>query len=112
MNIGFVGPNLRLAPQADTGDGRFDIAILPADRRDEMLEWLHDPERDAPPVESYSGRSITLDKNGAVLRIGDKPVTENVEGEVKIEIEHSQVTIMVPSAPPKTVKTVKNEAEA
>ena len=28
MNIGFVGPNLRLAPQADTGDGRFDVVVL------------------------------------------------------------------------------------
>jgi diacylglycerol kinase (ATP) len=112
MNIGFVGPNLRLAPQAETGDGRFDVVVLTADRRDEMLEWLHDPERDAPPVETYSGRCITLDKNGAVLRIGDKPMTDVKDnGEVRIEIEHSPVTIMVPSAPAKTVKTVKSEAE-
>jgi len=111
MNIGFVGPNLRLAPQADTGDGCFDVVILPADRRDEMLEWLHDPDKDAPPVESYSGRSIKLDKNGAPLRIGDKSMEGIADGEVRIEIEHSPVKIMVPGTPAKTVKTVKSEAE-
>jgi len=112
MNIGFVGPNLRLAPQAETGDGRFDVVILPADRREEMLEWLHDPERDAPPVIFESGRCVTLDKNGAVLRVGDKSMADIEDGEVRIEIEHSPVTIMVPSPPAKTVKTVKNEAES
>lgn len=111
MNIGFVGPNLRLAPQADTGDGCFDVVILPADRRDEMLEWLDDPDKDAPPVESYSGRSVTLDKNGALLRIGDKSMEGIDEGEVRIEIEHSPVTIMVPGTPAKTVTTAKSDAE-
>jgi diacylglycerol kinase family enzyme len=111
MNIGFVGPNLRLAPQAETGDGRFDVVILPAASREEMLEWLHDPERDAPPVIFESGRCITLNKNGAVLRIGDKPMTDVKNGEVRVEIESAQVKILVPSPPVKTVKTVKSEAE-
>jgi diacylglycerol kinase (ATP) len=110
MNIGFVGPNLRLAPQAETGDGCLDVVILPADRRDEMLEWLEDPEHDAPPVTFESGRCITLEKNGAVLRIGDKLITDIDNGEVRIEIEHSPVTIMVPSRPAKTVKTARSEA--
>ena len=86
-------------------------SFLPADRRDEMLEWLEDPERDAPPVSFESGRCITLNKNGAVLRIGDKSMTDVGDGEVRIEIEHSPVTIMVPSAPAKTTKTVKSEVE-
>jgi hypothetical protein len=111
MNIGFVGPNLRLAPQADTGDGRFDVVFLPADQREEMLDWLQDPERVAPPVKSESGRRITIDKNGAALRIGDKAMSDIGKGEVRIELEHSQVKILVPSAPAKTVKKAKSEAE-
>jgi diacylglycerol kinase (ATP) len=112
MNIGFVGPNLRLAPHADAGDGCFDVVFLPADRRDEMLDWLEDPERDAPPVNFVTGRSIMLDKNGAVLRVGDKSMTETADGAVRIEIEHSPVTIMVPSTPAKTVETAKSGSEA
>jgi diacylglycerol kinase (ATP) len=111
MNIGFVGPNLRLAPQAETGDGRFDVVVLRADQREEMLEWLHDPERDAPPAVFEAGRCVTLQKNGAVLRIGDKPMTDAEGGEVRIEIENAPVKILVPSPPAKTVKTVKSEAE-
>jgi diacylglycerol kinase family enzyme len=112
MNIGFVGPNLRLAPQADTGDGRFDVIILPAEQREEMLEWLDDPEREAPPAITESGRLVTIDKNGAALRIGDKPMKDIEEGEVRIELEHSQVKILVPSAPAKTVKKAESEVEA
>jgi diacylglycerol kinase family enzyme len=112
MNIAYVGPNLRLAPQADTGDGRFDIIVLPADQREEMLEWLHDPEREAPPVRSESGRSITIDKNGAALRIGDKAMNDIGKGEIRIELEHSPVKILVPSVPAKTVKKAKSEAES
>lgn len=110
MNIGFVGPNLRLAPQADVGDGKLDVVVLPAERREEMLEWLEDPEREAPPVHVESGRSIALDKNGATLRIGDKPMTDVGEGEVRIEIEHSPVTILVP-APVKPAKAARKGAK-
>lgn len=110
MNIGFVGPNLRLAPRADAGDGQLDVVVLPAERREEMLEWLHDPERDAPPVHIESGRSIAVDKNGAVLRIGDKPIRDVGEGEVRIEIEHSPVTILVP-APVKPAKAARRGAK-
>ncbi len=107
MNIGFVGPNLRLAVEADAGDGKFDVIFVPADRREEMLEWLEEPERRAPPVSTESGRSITLFKNGAILRVGDKPIVES-NGEVRIDIEHPSVTLLVPSPPLKHRKTASD----
>ena len=110
MNIGFVGPNLRLATQADAGDGRFDVVFVPADSRDEMLEWLEEPERRAAPVVVESGRSIILDKNGAMLRVGDRHVPE-AEGEVLIEIEHPSVTLLVPSVHKDHKKVVPRTGE-
>lgn len=96
MNIGFVGPGLRLAPQADAGDGLLDVVFLPADRREEMLDWLESPELDAPPVNAESGRSIAIGKNGAALRIGDARMSDVADGEIRIEIAHTPVTILVP----------------
>jgi diacylglycerol kinase (ATP) len=105
MNIGFVGPNLRLAVEADAGDGKFDVVFVPADRREAMLEWLAEPERRAAPVEVESGRSIRLEKNGAMLRVGDKPIPE-AKGEIRIDMEHPSVMLLLPSAPLKVTKTV------
>jgi diacylglycerol kinase (ATP) len=110
MNIGFVGPGLRLATQADPGDGRFDVVFVPADCRDEMLEWIEEPDRRAAPVTVESGRSIVLSANGVTLRVGDRAVPE-AKGEVLIEIEHPSVTLLLPSPPKrKTVAAPKADA--
>jgi diacylglycerol kinase (ATP) len=107
MNIGFVGPNLRLAVKADAGDGKFDVVYVPADSKQEMLEWLQEPERRAPPVIVQSGRSIRLDRNGARLRVGDKPIPKTEEnGEVRIEIEHPPIALLVPSASVRSTKVI------
>jgi diacylglycerol kinase (ATP) len=99
MNIGFVGPGLRLATQADPGDGRFDVVFVPAEGREEILEWLEEPERRAPPVIVESARRITLRANGGVpLRVGDRSIPA-AEGEVLIEIEHPSVRLLLPSPP-------------
>lgn len=97
MNVGFVGPNLRLAVDADAGDGKFDVIFVPADSKDAMLDWIEEPERRSPPVVTESGRSITLNKNGALVRVGDKPIPE-ANGEILIEMEHPSVTLVLPSA--------------
>jgi diacylglycerol kinase (ATP) len=110
MNIGFVGPNLRLATEADAGDGSFDVVFVPADSRDDMLEWLEEPERRAAPVTVETARSIILEKNGALLRVGDKPIPEG-EGEVRIEIEHPAVKLLVPSAPVKRKKAAERHKD-
>jgi diacylglycerol kinase family enzyme len=40
MNIRYVGPNLDLAPQADPGDGFFDLAIIRKGSRKQFLTYL------------------------------------------------------------------------
>jgi diacylglycerol kinase family enzyme len=108
MNVGFVGPSLPLAISADSGDGKFDVVFVPADRREEMLEWLEEPERREPPAEKETGRHITLNRNGSMLRVGDKPIPA-AKGEVLVEIEHPPITILVPSDPAKRKKTDADE---
>ena len=104
MNIGFVGPNLRLT-QADPGDGRFDVVYVPAEAQRDMLEWMEEPERRAAPVEVEQARRITFRRDGGTLRVGDKAIPEG-EGEVVIEMEHPPVNILLPSAPVKQKKVV------
>ena len=42
LNIGFIGPNLNLAPQANTSDGLLDIVAVPDDRQNELKRYLTD----------------------------------------------------------------------
>jgi diacylglycerol kinase (ATP) len=99
MNIGYVGPVLPLAPQADPGDGWLDVVYSTANRRGEMLQWLSaGPEGLDPPVETARGRKIEIAEAGAALRLGDNfsPAPGNA-GRLVIELEPEQATILVPS---------------
>jgi diacylglycerol kinase (ATP) len=104
MNIGFVGPGLQLT-KADPGDGRFDIVYVPTEAQSDMLEWLEEPDRRAAPVMVEQARKITFERDGGMLRVGDKAIPE-AEGEVLIEMEHPPVTILLPSVPVKHTKVV------
>jgi hypothetical protein len=83
------------------------VVFVPADGRDELLEWIEEPDRRAAPVTAESGRSITLFANGALLRIGDRAMPE-AEGEVRIEIEHPSVTLLLPSPPKRKTVAAPN----
>jgi hypothetical protein len=96
MNIGLVGPNLRLAPAADPGDDRLDVVVVPADRREEMLAWLENPELQDPPVLVEAGRQVAVATNGAPLRVGDRKPGDAGRGSVFAEIEGEAATILVP----------------
>ena len=40
MNIKYVGPNLKLAPAADFGDGYLDLVLIPEESRRELQDYL------------------------------------------------------------------------
>jgi diacylglycerol kinase family enzyme len=40
MNTRSIGPNLVLAPDADPGDGKFDVVLIPEARRSELAEYV------------------------------------------------------------------------
>jgi diacylglycerol kinase (ATP) len=40
MNIQHIGPGLRLAPDADPGDGQLDVVLVKADERDKLGEYF------------------------------------------------------------------------
>lgn len=41
MNIQYFGPNIKLAPEADPGDGCFDLVMISEKRRSELEEYLN-----------------------------------------------------------------------
>lgn len=64
LNIRFVGPNLPLAPEADTGDGQLDLVLIGEDGREPLLAYLesrlHLASGKLPDLQVVRARHIEL----------------------------------------------------
>ena len=75
MNIPSIGPNLRLAPRADLGDGLFDVVLVTEKERDALAAHIaarvagDDPELDLPV---RRGREISIVAAGAEVHVDDE----------------------------------------
>ena len=99
MNIQLAGSRVRLAPNADTGDGLFDVVTLNTAQRLDFLDWLKsNSDKEEPPVTWRRAHSVNLDWRGEPLRIDDhSPKMDRSEGEVSIRFATQKLDILVPS---------------
>jgi diacylglycerol kinase family enzyme len=84
MNIGFVGPNLELAPDADPGDGQFDVVLVPESDRALLADELHACELGSPDrrtLPSLRGRRLRLARGDFRVHLDD--AVEDADGEGK-----------------------------
>jgi diacylglycerol kinase family enzyme len=88
MNIRSIGPNLNLAPEADPGDGEFDVVLISEDQRPELAEYVRKkidgrevtfefPVLRAQAIEMFwDGRHLHVDDEYQKLK---KPARINIE---------------------------------
>jgi diacylglycerol kinase (ATP) len=75
MNTPSIGPNLRLAPHADVGDGLFDVVLASEKDRDALAAHIaarvagEDPELDLPVRRA---RQISIIASGAEVHVDDE----------------------------------------
>ena len=99
LNIAYAGPALRLAPEADPGDGLLDAACLGPERRDAALAWLAAPDRGAAPVVVRRGRALRIEWDGAPLRVDDElPSAPGRACTIEVALEPRPATVLVPAA--------------
>ena len=75
LNIGFVGPNLNLAPQASTNDGLLDIVAVSYNRQDELKKYLTDRLRGSESplkLPRRRGRHLQIESDIFPVHIDDK----------------------------------------
>ncbi|MFN4100433.1 MAG: diacylglycerol/lipid kinase family protein [Pararhodobacter sp.] len=100
LNIPRGGPRLPLAPQADPGDGLFDVVVLEPSRRKDMLRWLKaGDESEPPPFTTRRGRKIRFIWEGTPMHVDDDiPPLEEGAATITLEMERDAVTILAPPA--------------
>lgn len=100
MNMPVTGPRLRLAPEAEPGDGRLHLSWLPAVRRAAMRDWLADGGKGDAPVEQASGREAVVRGGGVMIRIDDESRWLEEEAEIRLRLEGAPVQILAPPEKP------------
>jgi diacylglycerol kinase family enzyme len=96
LNIGFIGPNVLLAPHADPGDGRLDLVGVTPAQRGGMLAWLDEQPDGPPPAAMLPARRVHVAWRGAALHLDDE-FPDHAEGECEMELEPEPLTILVPA---------------
>ena len=86
MNVGWVGPNLNLAPDADPADGMLDVVLVGESERALLGDYLEAREQgDVRPhaLRTVRGRRLTLARVEFGLHVDDEiwPAVSGDEGE-------------------------------
>jgi diacylglycerol kinase family enzyme len=98
MNIRSIGPNLFLAPDADPGDGQYEVVMLPEDQKARFLEYisakLNGKER-TYEFNTVRGRTINASWHGSHLHVDDKTVKVEKGGEVRVRLRDALVKFVL-----------------
>jgi diacylglycerol kinase (ATP) len=96
MNIGQIGPRLKLAPEADSGDGLLDIVCVPVEDCEAMLDWLDNPDSAPPPVTASRGGKVRIRSGGpTAVHVDDHFPEIKGDGPFEVEVELEPVTVKV-----------------
>ncbi len=96
MNVPLTGPRLKLAPDADAGDGRLHASGLREENRAAMRAWLAGTSEKEPPVTQWSGREVVVRGGGVTMRIDDECCWLEPGSEVTIRLEGEPVQLLAP----------------
>ncbi|WP_437921268.1 diacylglycerol/lipid kinase family protein [Sphingobacterium sp. LRF_L2] len=77
MNIQSIGPNLMLAPEANTDDGLFDIILVKEEQRKEFADYIKKRIRDDEakfPFETFRTKELVIECNSKHMHLDDELV--------------------------------------
>jgi len=100
LNIGFTGPGLPLACDADPGDHLLDVVCITTDRRDAFIDWIDSPLDCEPPVVTYQASRVEIVWRDAPSRIDDKASDPDGREQATVALAGRPVRILMPAADP------------
>lgn len=99
MNIRSIGPNLNLAPDADPGDGQFDVVLIAENQRSELAEYVRkkidgrEVKFDFPLLRA---EAIEMFWEGRHLHVDDEYHKLKKPAEIAIELRAGLLDFLVP----------------
>jgi diacylglycerol kinase (ATP) len=105
MNVRYIGPNLKLAPDADFGDGLLDVVLLDESRRARFDDYLRRRLAGAevlPNLPVLRARRVTVaprDKQALHVddRLWSKARGKRGAASVQLQLERHALTFLVPT---------------
>ena len=99
MNTKSIGPNLFLAPQADPGDGLFNVIVIPEADREKFASYVmgkingKEGEYDFLEVQ---GKKVAICWDGTHVHVDDEVVKLKKKKEIKVELKENLFRFLVP----------------
>lgn len=104
MNIRSIGPNLHLAPDADPGDGKFDIVLITEKQRKHLAEYVRkkidglEIPFDFPLLK---GKQLKISWDGRHVHVDDEYHRLEEPLEIRIAMRERLLDFLVPDDHPK-----------
>lgn len=98
MNTSSIGPQLLIAPNADPGDGHFDVVLVTEEQRNELGNYvlsLINGETIAFPFETITGKSISMEWDSAQIHVDDTLVKVEKNHPIKIDMHAGALEFLV-----------------
>jgi diacylglycerol kinase family enzyme len=99
MNSRSIGPNLLLAPDADPGDGSFEVVLIPDEERQKLAEHIkgrlngEEPCFDFPAI---SGSKVAIHTEDTLLHADDELISLEEPVAVTVELQAGILEFLVP----------------
>ena len=99
MNIRSIGPNLHLAPEADPGDGKFDIVLVTENQRKHLAEYVQNKIQGLEVPFDFpllKGKTLTVDWDGKHVHVDDEYHKLDEPASIRIELREGLLDFLVP----------------
>lgn len=98
MNGTSIGPNLKLSPDSDPGDGEFEVVLIPESQREEFASYvsykISGIERPFSAT-IIKGKNITLSTPGGLLHTDDELIKTRKPKKIRIRPEWGMMEFFV-----------------
>lgn len=98
MNTKSIGPNLFLAPEADPGDGFFNVIMIPEADKEKFAAYIMSKingKEEAYEFPEIKGKEISVSWNGTHVHVDDEVLKLEKDTEVKIEMRKGMLQFLI-----------------
>jgi len=99
MNIRSIGPNLSLAPDADPGDGEFDVVLITEKQRKHLAEYVRKKIEGADILFDFpllKAKRLTMFWDGRHVHVDDEYLKLDDPMHIAIELREGLLQFLVP----------------